>query len=155
MTIAIAIATATTPVKQPVVLFMRRPLTTLALTCAAMVLGGCAALAPSTPEQVVQKRSTEYWEARMAGNYEKAYALSAPSYRKLRTEPQFRMQFGSGAGIERAEVNKVECEAERCRVQLKVGVTLALPGINLNTVDTYINEIWLLEEGQWWHYQEM
>lgn len=120
-----------------------------------LALTGCAALKPAAPEQVVEKRVTAYWQARMAGQYEKAYALSTPSYRKLRTESQFRMQFGSSATIERADVKNIECEAEKCKVQLNLGVKPALPGVRLGTVDTFVNEIWLLEDGQWWHHQDL
>lgn len=132
-----------------------RHLATLAMACAAMAVGGCAALSPSTPEQIVHMRATEYWEGRIGGQYEKAYALTAPSYRKLRTESQFKMQFGAGASIERAEVKKIDCEPEKCNVQLQLGVKPLLPGMNMGTVSTFVNEIWLLEEGQWWHHQDL
>ena len=27
-------------------------------------------------------------------------------------------------------------------------------GLKLDTIVTYLDEVWLLEDGQWWHYQE-
>ena len=134
---------------------LQRPLTAFALACAAVALSGCAALSPSTPEQIVQKRATDYWKARMAGQVDKAYALSTPSYRKLRTEAQFTMQFGAGANAEGAEVTKVSCEAEKCTAQVKLDVKPALLGLKIGTISTYFDEIWLLEDGQWWHYQDL
>lgn len=131
-----------------------RSLSAVALALGALAMAGCAALAPSTPEQIVQKRATEYWQARMAGQVGKAYALSTPSYRKLRTEAQFKMQFGAGASVEGAEVTKVTCAEEKCTAQMKISVKPALMGLKVGTIPMYMDEIWLLEEGQWWHYQE-
>lgn len=124
------------------------------LALGALTLAGCAAFAPATPEQAVQQRATAYWKARVAGQVDKAYALSIPSYRNLRTEAQFKQQFGAGASVEGAEVNKVTCEAEKCTAQIKISVKPALMGLKLDTIATYLDEVWLLEDGQWWHYQE-
>ena len=124
------------------------------LALGALTWAGCAAFAPATPEQAVQQRATAYWKARVAGQVDKAYALSIPSYRKLRTEAQFKQQFGAGASVEGAEVNKVTCEAEKCTAQIKISVKPALMGLKLDTIATYLDEVWLLEDGQWWHYQE-
>lgn len=134
---------------------LQRPLTAFALACAAVALSGCAALSPSTPEQVVQKRATDYWKARVAGQVDKAYALSTPSYRKLRTEAQFKNQFGAGASVVNAEVVKVKCEAEKCVAQIKLDAKPFVPGLNLGTISTYLDEVWLLENGNWWRYQDM
>ena len=134
---------------------LHRPMAALAMACAALALSGCAALSPSTPEQVVQKRATDYWKARVAGQVDKAYALSTPSYRKLRTEAQFKMQFGAGVNVEGAEVTKVSCEAEKCTTQVKLDVKPALAGMKIGTISTYLDEVWLLEDGQWWHYQDL
>ena len=63
----------------------RQPLWMPALaTVAAMALAGCATLA-APPEKVVEKRATEYWKARIAGDYAKAYSLSTPAYRKVQS----------------------------------------------------------------------
>lgn len=121
----------------------------------AVTLTGCAALAPATPEQSVQKRSTDYWKARVAGEPSKAYALSTPSYRKVRTEAQYKMQYGGNVGTQSAEVVKVTCEAEKCTVRLKLEVKPPIPGVNIGVVPLYMDEVWLLEDGQWWHYQEV
>lgn len=127
----------------------------LSLVCTAVALSGCASLSPSTPQEIVQKRATDYWQARTTGQLDKAYALSTPSYRKLRNEAQFRSQFGGGASIETAEVSKVECEPEKCSVQMKLGVKPAIIGMNFGIVPIYIDEVWVLEDGRWWHYQDV
>lgn len=130
--------------------------TGIALLGALMVAAsGCAMLSPKTPEQIVTSRATEFWDARRAGNFEKAYAFSTPAYRKLKTAQDYKLQFGSGVAVNSAEVNKVACEPQRCDVQMKLSVMPALMGIKMQAVDTYLNEVWLLEDGQWWHFQDL
>lgn len=127
----------------------------LALASTVLALGGCTAFSPATPEQAVQKRADAYWQARVAGQMKKAYEFSTPSYRQLRTETQFIAQFGAGASIESAEINKVECEQEKCSVQVKIGVKPAIAGLNLGAVPAFVNETWVLEDNNWWRYQEV
>ncbi|PTT40672.1 hypothetical protein DBR23_07850 [Acidovorax sp. HMWF018] len=134
----------------------RQPLWMPALaTVAAMALAGCATMA-APPEKVVEQRATEYWKARIAGDYAKAYSLSTPSYRKVHTVEKFRVQFGVGANIEAAEPLKVTCESrEKCTARMKLSATPALLGMKLGRIDTYVDETWLLEDGKWWRYQDL
>ena len=122
---------------------------------AAIALAGCASLGGGSPEQVVAQRSAAYWKARAEGDFTKAYAFSTPSYRKLNAADKFRLQFGAGAAIRSGEAVKVTCEAEKCTAKVKINATPALPGMNLGTIATYLDEVWLLEDGQWWRYQDM
>jgi len=120
----------------------------------AAILAGCATF-QATPEETVQKRAAEYWKARQAGDFKQVYELSTPSYRKLRTYEQFRAQFGGSVGIASAEVTKVTCEPQKCVAKIKIGARPALPGMKLGTIPMYVDETWLLEDGRWWHYQEI
>lgn len=125
----------------------------LAVAGLAVVMAGCASLGMGTPEDIVHKRSNDYWKARMEANYKKAYDMSTPSYRSLKSADQFRLQYGAGAAIKGAETTQVKCQAEKCTARVKISAAPALAAMNLGTIDTYIDEIWLLEDGQWWHYQ--
>ena len=124
---------------------------------AAVVLfaAGCASLGASKPEDAVKQRAEAYWKARAAGQVDKAYELTSPSYRKVRTFDQFKMQFGNGASIKGVSVIKVDCEAEKCTVRTKVEAAPALMGVSVGTIATHSDEIWLLEDGQWWRYQDI
>ena len=123
---------------------------------AAVVLfaAGCASLGASKPEDAVKQRAEAYWKARAAGQVDKAYELTSPSYRKVHTFDQFKMQFGNGASIKGVSVIKVDCEAEKCTVRTKVEAAPALMGVSVGTIATHLDEIWLLEDGQWWRYQD-
>lgn len=126
-----------------------------ALALAASVLAGCASMAPSTPEAAVEQRANEYWKARQTGQVEKTYALTSPSYRKVRTFDQFRLQFGGAAAVKSVEVTKVTCDLEKCVARIKLSVTPALAGLKVGNIDTYLDETWLLEDGNWWHHQDL
>ncbi len=124
------------------------------VAAAAMAVTGCATMMAS-PEKAVQQRAGEYWQARVSGDYAKAYALSTPAYRKLHTLEQFRMQFGAGAALQGADVVNVTCEPEKCTARIKISAAPALAGMNLGTIATHLSETWLLEDGQWWRYQDL
>ena len=126
-------------------------------TVAAVVLfaAGCASLGASKPEDAVKQRAEAYWKARAAGQVDKAYELTSPSYRKVHTFDQYKIQFGKGASIKGVSVIKVDCEAEKCTVRTKVEATPALMGVSVGTIATHLDEIWLLEDGQWWRYQDI
>ncbi|ADX47909.1 hypothetical protein Acav_4019 [Paracidovorax avenae ATCC 19860] len=121
----------------------------------AMALAGCAALAPATPEQAVKERAEAYWKARMAGQYEKTYALTPPSYRAAVTKEQFARQFGNAASVTAAEVTNVECQPEKCVAKIKLTAKPMIIGVKLNSIDTYLDETWVQEDGQWWRFQDL
>lgn len=127
-----------------------------ALALSMLFVAGCAFLPPSTPEGAVEARASEYWKARIASDYQKAWELSTPAYRSLKTKEQFRMQFGAGATIEAAAVHKVTCDSgEKCTARMKLSAKPALMGMNVGTIETYVDETWLLEDGKWWRHQDL
>lgn len=125
------------------------------MSAAMLILAGCATMGASAPEAQVKQRAEAYWKARAAGQVDKAYELTTPSYRKVHTFDQFKMQFGNGASIKGVSVIKVDCEPEKCTVRTKVEAAPALMGISVGTIATHLDEIWLLEDGQWWRYQDI
>lgn len=132
-----------------------RRLFVTSLAAAALALSGCAALAPATPEKAVEKRAMDYWKARIAGQYDSAYALVTPAYRNVKTSQQFRAQFGEGATVLGAEVFNVACEPQKCNARMKLTVKPAVVQLKLDTINVYLDEIWLLEDGQWWIHQDL
>ena len=125
-----------------------------ALAAAGALLSGCA-LQPRTPEQAVSQRVAAYWQARASQDFNKAYQFNTPAYRKLYTADQFRSQFGAGGAIRKGEAVKVDCVVEKCNVRVQITSTPMIPGLNMDTITSYLDEIWLLEDGQWWRYQDL
>ncbi|AVP59159.1 hypothetical protein [Pulveribacter suum] len=118
------------------------------------MLVACATT-PATPEDIVGQRVQAYWKARAEGDFAKAYSFLSPAYRKLYTAEQYRNQFGPGAAIRGGEAASVKCAAEKCDVRVKITSTPSIPGLKLDTIATYLDEVWLLDGGQWWLYHDL
>jgi len=128
--------------------------TAAALLAAALtVLGGCASLGPQTPEQQVQQRANAYWQARLKADSASAYALLVPAYRELRSEKDFAKSQGAGINGEKVEVTQVTCEAQKCNARIALTVKPAVPGLKLPVVTSYMDDTWVLEQGQWWRFE--
>ena len=134
-------------------LFRRAALPVVAASM--LLLAGCASMETGKPEEIVAKRAQAFWNARAAGQTDKAYALTPPSYRKLHTLEQFQKNFGNAFTIKDVTVVNVTCEAEKCTARAKIDVNPALAGIKISTIATHLDEIWLLEDGQWWRHQDL
>lgn len=123
-----------------------------AAALAAMALAGCASMA-TTPEAIVKARATQQWQARIAGDLDTTYKLTTPSYRGATTLETYKKAFGAAVVIKSAEVATVVCDsADKCVVNAKVEAqpNLVLGRRALPPFTTYIDETWLLEDGQWW-----
>lgn len=125
----------------------------IAVLVAAAALAGCASFGPRTAEEIVSDRAQQRWTALLAGQWDRAYALMAPSYRAVVAPNRFGSQFTGGVAWRSAEVVSASCEAERCTVRIKI-VFHAPPMAAGETGTTHFNETWVLEDGQWWMYQK-
>ena len=130
--------------------FARAWVRQVALGLAAVVLAGCATMAAS-PEAAVKARATDYWKARIAADYEKAYGFMPPSYRAVTSLDRYKGAFGAAAQLTSAEVDEVKCEAtDRCVVTSKLEAKIALQRAKVPPVVTFFDETWIQEGGQWW-----
>ena len=121
----------------------------------ALALTACATI-PSTPEQAVRQRAEQYWKARMANQNGAAYAMLTPAYRKLKTEAQYAQDFGVASAVKGVNVIDVTCtSAERCIANVRLSTRPMVPGVEVGTVATHIQDVWLLEGGQWWRHQAL
>lgn len=121
---------------------------------ALAVLSGCAAMGEKKPEQQVQERAATFWKARTSADMKTAYGLLTPAYRGLRTEQDFARKVGSAAHITRSEVAKVTCEPEKCTANIALTAKPSVPNLNLPEITSYMDETWLLVDGQWWRHEE-
>lgn len=125
-----------------------------ALSLCGFSLVGCASLgdAGKTPEQIVSERVEARWAALLAGDFEKAYSFTAPSYREAISYERYRAQAGSAVNRQGAELVKVVCEAERCEATVRINYTLVLRQRD-GMQHTHVTERWVSEKGGWWLYQ--
>lgn len=119
------------------------------------ILCGCSSFEPPKPEQVVEQRALQYWKARVEGRLDKAYLFTSPSYRAAHNFDLYRARFGQGGGLKSAEPVRASCEPARCIVTLKMISNVAIPMANLPNLVSYYEETWLLEDGDWWRYEEL
>lgn len=122
---------------------------------ALLALAACAATTPAPPEQLVAQRAAARWQALIAGDFEKAYGFTTPSYRALTPFERYRAGIGGAVTWLGAEVVRVECETEKCTAVIKIEARPMLATPYKGTITTGVDETWLLEQGQWWLYQKL
>ncbi|RYH61654.1 MAG: hypothetical protein EON54_09945 [Alcaligenaceae bacterium] len=123
-------------------------------TVVVAALAGCASIGQQTPEQNVEKRAATYWKARASADPRTAYSLMAPAYRGLKSEKDFVGQYGAGAPVKETGVAKVTCESEvSCTARISLTAKPAIPGLNMPLITTYLDDKWVLEDGQWWRFE--
>lgn len=119
-----------------------------AMIMAALSLGACATMDSGTPEQIVTKRAQAYWDARLKGDATTAYGFANDAFRQAVSEQKFKQGHMATFAVG-AEVQKVECDAQKCDVGTNLKVNPPLPGKKIGTIDVYSKQTWLLEDGQW------
>ena len=131
----------------------RRAISALLLTAAAIGLAGCAAIAPKTPEDVVRERAEQRWAALVGSDFDKAWTYTQPGYRAVMKQRDYYKQFGAGGQWKAAQIHDVTCEAERCKVHIRLTTKVLVPPFTGQEINGYIDEVWIRDEGQWWYYQ--
>lgn len=117
---------------------------------AAAVLWGCAA-APATPELAVRERAKQVWQAKVAGDYDKAYGFMPPSYRAVNSPADYKKAFGGAVRLIAAEVVSVRCEtSDKCTAEMKIEARAALARGASAPIVTYFDEVWVREAATWW-----
>ncbi len=129
-------------------------LAVVGLCLAGSMLSACTALSPRTPEEIVHERAQARWEALIAGEWEKAYSFSAPSYRALVDFKRYRGRIGGAVSWTGVEVVKVACEAEACTATIRIDYKMA-PISRDGVSSTHVDETWILEDGAWWWHQRL
>ena len=124
-----------------------------AMVAAALSLAGCATMDSGTPEQIVTKRAQAYWDARLKGDASTAYGFANDAFKQAVDEQKFKRGHMATFAVG-AEVQKVECDAQKCDVGVNLKVNPPLPGKKVGTIDMYSKQTWLLEDGQWKLYLE-
>ena len=120
--------------------------TTLGFILVAFAVG-CASVsrAPATPEQAVQARAQERWNALIAGQLDKAFEYITPSGRSTLPLEVYRARL-TGTSWRGAKVTGAVCEPEVCDVTVTLDINV-LPNLPYQQV---ITEKWLLDGGKWW-----
>ncbi len=123
----------------------------------ATALAGCAGIgSTAAPELVVRQLATQRWQALLAKEFDKAYEFAVPSYRQIRTAEYYRNKRQSTpVKWLAAEVLRVDCEAAKCTVRIKLESKPLVPFQFTGTLITAMDETWVFEEGQWWMFETL
>jgi len=134
-----------------------RRLRAITLGAAIAVAAGCASIgAGSRPaEQVVLERAQARWNALVERNFEAAYPFLTPGYRAVVPVGTYRRQSTGPAQWEGAKAQSAKCEAARCVVTVEITFRIGLPGHADRVSSTYVDEIWVLEDGQWYKFEAL
>lgn len=126
--------------------------------CAALafsVINGCASI-QETPQDTVRKLANQRWHYIVDGKFDKAYDMTVPSFRKLKTKENYTLSMMSAnAKWQSGEVVKVECETLTCKVTVKAVSQIALPTRFKGPLVSAQDESWIFEDGQWWKLESL
>jgi hypothetical protein len=128
-----------------------------ALVAAALFTAGCAAFQTQTPEEIVTHRAQERWQALIKGDFPTAYGYTQPGYRAVISEKSYAKSFGNSGAWKDAQIFKVQCEAERCTVRLRLITRNLMPKFAqaMPEITGFVDETWIKDDGQWWFYQAL
>lgn len=122
---------------------------------AAALLAACAsAPAPRTPEEAVQQRAQQRWDALLEKDVESAYGFFSPGQRSATSlEAYQRELLLSRVRWQGARVAGAACEEDACEVKVDLTVLLAspVPGVRNYEITRPITERWILAQNQWWY----
>ena len=123
----------------------------------AAFVAGCASMGNlgRPAEEIVLERAQARWNALVDRDYAVAYQFLTPGYRAVVPQRRYAGRLGGLASWESAKATSAKCEERRCVVQVEIEFRLALPGHADRLSSTFLDEIWVLEDGQWFKFEEV
>jgi len=120
-----------------------------------VLVAGCASTGFSSKpaEEIVLSRAQARWDALVARDWATAYKFMVPAYRAIVPQERYGNQFQGPVKWESAKASSAKCEEKRCSVQVEVAFRALLPRQARHVSSTYVEEIWVLEEGQWFKFE--
>lgn len=130
----------------------------LAVAVVVAVVASCATLKPDSPNEekvkLVTERATARWQAIIGKDFAAAYEFMSPSSKAAVTPAGFKT-VASRLDYRAVKVNGATCEGGTCRVRLVLtyNASVAAKGesIPVNSINTPLDEIWIIEKGQIWY----
>ena len=115
--------------------------------CSTVPLGGFSASSPAEQKSAsVRERAISRWQALIGNDIPRAYSFLTPTTREVMSLDQYRVNVARGT-FRVAQINSVTCEAELCKVKLRLTYDRA----RMKGIETPIEETWIIEQGQFWY----
>ena len=133
----------------------RKALAPVVIAAAAIALSGCAGMAgfginkdsdPEAKQKVVAERAQARWQSLIKGDLDAAYAYLSAGSKATTPLDVYKARIRPGLWRQ-AKVEKVECEAEVCKVELQITLDHKL----MKGIQTPLNESWIIEKGSAWY----
>ena len=131
---------------------VRRALAAVGMA-ALLTVGGCASMAPGigkdTPpeekQKVVAERAEARWQALIKGDLDTAYTFLSAGSRAATPLDLYKRKIKPGSW-RAARPEKVECEAELCRVNMMITIDAK----RMKGLEVPLTETWIIEDGNAW-----
>jgi len=133
----------------------------LRIACLALVVAfaaGCASIGAgsgSAAEAIVLERAQARWNALVERDWNTAYPYITPAYRAIVPLKRYGNQFTGPLQWESAKAHSATCEGARCTVRVEISFRTLLPGHTDRLSSTFVDEVWVLEEGTWYKYEAL
>lgn len=113
------------------------------------ILGGCAGLQSSPPEEAVKERSQARWDRMVQSDFKGAYEYLSPGSRAVNTAEAYASSLKPGFW-KAAKVDKVMCEKpDVCEAVLTIEYEF-----RGSRIKTPLKETWIKEGSSWWYVQK-
>jgi len=120
------------------------------LSLLALGLAGCAGISvdssPQAKQRLVAERAQARWQVLMKGDVEGAYQFLSVGSKAVTSLDVYKAKIRPGMWRE-AKVEKVECEAEFCKVLMQITYDTR----RMRGIQTPLDESWIIENGSAWY----
>ena len=121
----------------------------LAAGILAIVLCGCAGVAPRSADAIVKERAQARWDALVRSDFSAAYGYMSPGSRSVTSATDYAASLKRGFW-KSAAIDKVECgSAQSC----EVSATIEYEFMGQRT-KTPLRETWIRDGSDWWYLQK-
>jgi len=121
-----------------------------------LLLAGCATPSSSqAANEVVLERAQARWTALLKRDWATAYSYLSSGYRATVPLDRYGNQFSGPMQWESAKAQSANCEETRCVVMVEISFRLMLTGHRDRVSSTFVEEVWLLEDGQWYKFEKL
>ena len=125
--------------------------------CLALLgMAGCGTLGgvtkdspPEVKQATVKDRANARWAAMIKGDIDAAYAYLSPASRQSVSVEVFASRRGA-TKYTAATVESVSCEAESCKVEIKLTYDYPMQGKIMRGIQTPLTETWVFDKGNAW-----
>ena len=137
--------------------FRRRAVAAGLAVVVAALASGCASVGggSAAAEKVVLERAQARWNALVERDWNTAYPYLTPAYRAVVPLKRYGNQFTGPVQWEAAKATGATCEEKRCTVKVEITFRTLLPGHMDRLTSTFVDEVWVLEDGQWYKFESV